>query len=458
MRQREGSFYMIELPEKFCERMKVLLGDEYEDFIKEYDKIPFKGLRVNVLKCTVEKLNSLLKTELKPSPFSPLSFYTDPNKKLGNHPLHHAGAFYLQEPSASSAVTVLDVQHGEKILDLCASPGGKSTQIASLLDGTGLLWSNEFVRNRTTALLSNIERLGIKNCIISSLSPAVLCGSLKGYFDKVLVDAPCSGEGMFRKDPQAVTEWSADHVVSCGERQLQILDSAKLTLKDGGVLVYSTCTFSVEENERVIERFLEKNTDFSLCDCSYLPFGRGGYGMPQVRRIYPMDGGEGHFVAKLVRNGGECGYTPEHRAKPLHTDKTVLENARTLYRDIFKSDNSPEFTVVGDKLMIMPSVMPEYKGGGILRSGILFGEIKKNRVEPAHHLFTCGKMNDFNRAVNFDISSDWLNRFLFGEEIPVSPSLKGYTAVCVEDIPLGFGKASGGKLKNKYPKGLRKVK
>ncbi len=449
---------MVELPEKFCERMKVLLGDEYEDFIREYDKIPFKGVRVNVLKCTAEKLSGLLNTELQPSPFSPLSFYADPNKKLGNHPLHHAGAFYLQEPSASSAVTVLDVQHGEKILDLCASPGGKSTQIASLLDGTGLLWSNEFIRNRTTALLSNIERLGIKNCIISSLSPAVLCRSLDGYFDKVLVDAPCSGEGMFRKDPQAVTEWSVDHVISCGERQLQILDSAKLALKEGGVLVYSTCTFSVEENEQVIERFLEKNTDFSLCDCSYLPFGRGGYGMPQVRRIYPINGGEGHFVAKLVRNGGECGYTPEHRAKPLHTDKTVLENARTLYHDIFADDNYPEFTVVGDKIMIMPSVMPEYKGRGILRSGILFGEIKKNRIEPAHHLFTCGKMNDFKRAVNFDIYSDALNRFLLGEEIPVSPLLKGYTAVCVEGIPLGFGKASDGKLKNKYPKGLRKVK
>ena len=449
---------MVKLPEKFCERMKVLLGDEYEDFIRGYDNIPFKGVRVNVLKCTAEKLNGLLNTELQPSPFSPLNFYGNPAEKLGSHPLHHAGAFYLQEPSASSAVTVLDVRHGEKILDLCASPGGKSTQIASLLENTGLLWSNEFVRNRTTALLSNIERLGVKNCIISSLSPAVLCGSLSGYFDKVLVDAPCSGEGMFRKDPQAITEWSPEYVISCKERQLQILDSAKTALRNGGVLVYSTCTFSLEENERVIERFLEKNPDFSLCDCSYLPFGRGGYRMPQVRRIYPMDGGEGHFVAKLIKNGGECGYTPEYRIKNSHTDKAVLQNARTLYRDIFKNDNFPEFTVVGDKIMIMPSVMPEYKGGGILRRGILFGEIKKNRVEPAHHLFTCGKMNDFMQSVNFDISSAELNRFLSGEEIPVSPSLKGYTAVCVEGIPLGFGKASCGKLKNKYPKGLRKVK
>ena len=446
------------LPEKFCQRMKLLLNDDYDTFIRQYDKDPFKGLRVNTLKCSVEKLRSLLDTELMPSPFSPLGFYVPPDEKLGNNPLHHAGAFYLQEPSASSAVTVLDVQHGEKILDLCASPGGKSTQIASLLDNTGLIWSNEIVRNRATVLLSNMERMGIKNCVVSSLSPDVLCRYLEGYFDKVLVDAPCSGEGMFRKDSQAITEWSEEHTVSCSERQLQILNSAKNALKDGGILVYSTCTFSLCENEQVIEKFLSANPNFSLCDCSSLSFGRTGCHMPQVRRIYPMDGGEGHFVARLIKNGGENGYTPEYRPVSQRCDKTITNNFRKLYSDIFNHENYPDFNVINDKIIIMPSVIPEYKGGGILRSGVLFGEVRKNRIEPAHHLFSSGKLSDFRNVVDFDVHSPLLDAFLSGEEIAVSPSLKGYTAVCVNGITLGFGKASDGRLKNKYPKGLRKVK
>jgi len=448
------------LPDKFLQIMKNMLKDEYPLFLAEYKNEPLRGLRVNTLKCSAEKLKDLLKVGLTPSPFSPLSFYIEDNIKLGNSPLHHCGAFYLQEPSASCAVTVLDVQAGDRVLDLCAAPGGKSTQIAALLDGTGLLWSNEIVKKRANILLSNIERMGIKNAVVSSMSPETLCPQLQGYFDKVIVDAPCSGEGMFRKDPQAISEWSTEHTKACMDRQLQILNSAKICLKQGGALVYSTCTFSPYENEGTISKFLENNHDFKLVDCGVV-FGRGGIDMPQTRRIYPMDGGEGHFVAKLIKTSEETGYTAEQAYTVNKRDKeavSTIKCAEQLYSEIFNDGETPQFTVINDKIIIQPQRTPALQGLGVIRSGILFGEIKKNRIEPAHNLFTTGKFEKFNNVIDLDINSPQVNSFLLGEEISVDSNIKGYAAVCVNGIALGFGKCSNGKLKNKYPKGLRKVK
>ncbi|MEE0266136.1 MAG: RsmB/NOP family class I SAM-dependent RNA methyltransferase [Acutalibacteraceae bacterium] len=446
------------LPEKFLQRMKIMLKDDYEDFLAEYKNKPYKGLRVNTLKCSVEKLKDLLEVKLTESPFSPLSFYITDDVKLGNNPLHHCGAFYLQEPSASSAVTALDVQKHDRVLDLCAAPGGKSTQIAALLDGTGLIWSNEIVKKRAQILLSNMERMGVKNSVVSSMSPDLLCPNLVGYFDKVLVDAPCSGEGMFRKDEAAITEWTAEHTKSCMERQLQILESAKLCLKQGGTLVYSTCTFSEYENEEAIKSFLKANPDFTLVDCG-TSYGRGGIDMPQARRIYPMDGGEGHFVAKLIKEG-ESGYTADFYSVQKQNKATadIISQAKKLFAEITTSADIPEFTVVNDKVIIMPESMPDINGCGVLRCGILFGEVKKNRIEPAHNFFTANKSEYFRNAVDLDVNSPEANAYLLGEEITVDDSLKGYTAVCINGITLGFGKCSNGQLKNKYPKGLRKVK
>lgn len=244
------------LPQAFLSRMQTMLGEEYPQFVAAYQQPHFRGVRLNPLKCDRETLEAAMGS-LQPSPFSPLCFYTE-TEKVGSFPLHHAGAFYSQEPSASSAVTVLAPQPGEKVLDLCAAPGGKSTQIAACLMGQGLLWSNEIVKNRAQILLSNMERMGVKNAVVSSCHPETLCSRLAGFFDKVLVDAPCSGEGMFRRDEQAVEEWSPEHVTACADRQLAILHSAKQAVREGGVLVYSTCTFSPEENEGVIRRFLEE--------------------------------------------------------------------------------------------------------------------------------------------------------------------------------------------------------
>lgn len=442
--------------------MKDILNDDYESFLRCYEEKPLKGLRVNTIKCSVEKLRSLLDTELRQSPFSDVGFYIESDEKLGNNPLHHCGAFYIQEPSASGAVNALGIEPDDRVLDLCAAPGGKSTQIAALLGEKGFLWSNEIVKSRANILLSNIERMGIRNYVVSSLSPEKLCPKLGGYFDKILVDAPCSGEGMFRKDAQAVLQWSEEHTKSCMDRQLQILRSAKGCLKKGGILVYSTCTFSKYENEDVINTFLNENSDFELCDCGFLSFGREGIDMPYARRIYPMDAGEGHFIARLKRNSEPEEYTPDaygsSSAKESRETKEIIKKSKELYSEIFLKEDYPDFNVINDRVMINPVCSPFFEGSGIVRKGILFGEVRKNRIEPSHQLFTCAKMSELRNVVDFDYRSEQINSYLLGGELETENTMKGYTAVCVNGMTLGFGKASGGRLKNKYPKGLRKVK
>lgn len=433
----------------FLNKMKSLLGNEFDEFLKFYNNENFRGLRVNTLKCSVDKLKALIGFEMKPTPFCKEGFYIPKNiKSIGNNPLHHAGAFYVQEPSATSAVTMLDVKEGDKVLDLCAAPGGKSTQIAAALNGKGLLWANEIVKNRSLILLSNIERMGVRNAVVSNCHPDVLCNSLRGYFDKILVDAPCSGEGMFRKNDDAQNQWSQEHVEGCGVRQLQILNSAKNALKENGVLVYSTCTFSPEENEEVITKFLKENPDFVLED-SGVSFGRPA--LKYGRRILPMDGGEGHFAVRLRK-------TSETVSVPVV--KQQLKKIPNVVNDFYESTfiNKPfgdNIEIIGDKAYAVAFELPEIKGLSVLRKGVLLGEIKKNRFEPHHSAFMAAKKEDCTRAVDLELNSNDIVKFFHGEEIKVSADLKGYTAVCVQGITTGFGKVSSGNLKNKYPKGLR---
>ncbi len=433
----------------FLDRMKSLLGSEFDAFLEYYNsgKV-FRGIRVNTLKCSCEKLKSIIGFELKSTPFCKEGFYLPEEiVSIGNNPLHHAGAFYVQEPSAASAVEMLGVKEGDKVLDLCAAPGGKSTQIASKLNGKGFLWSNEIVKSRANILLSNIERMGIKNAVVSSCRPDILCEKLGGYFDKILVDAPCSGEGMFRKNSEAQSEWSVEHVKSCAQRQLNILNSAKYALKGGGELVYSTCTFSYEENEGVITEFLEQNPEFSVVDSGVI-FGRPT--LEYARRIFPMDGGEGHFAVKL-RKDADTVSVPDIKREACKIPDFVYE----FYDNSFKDETLRGNLEIIGKNIYAGFYIPDTRGLNILRKGVLIGEIKKNRVEPAHHIFMTLNKESCNRAVDLDINGKEIKNFLHGEEIEVSPSLKGYTVVCVNGITTGFGKASGGRLKNKYPKGLR---
>ncbi len=444
---------MKKLPDDFLKNMKNLLSQEdYEQFLADSGKDCFRGIRVNTLKCSVEKCRSFLPFLGEKTPFCGKSFYIPfDTEAIGDEPFHHAGAFYVQEPSAACAVEVLDVQRGDKVLDLCAAPGGKSTQIAAELGGSGLLWCNEFVKSRANILLSNIERMGVTNAVVSSCHPDTLCSRIEGYFDKVLVDAPCSGEGMFRKDESAVSHWSQEHSLSCAERQLSILNSAAKALKNGGTLVYSTCTFSRCENEGVIERFLETHSDFELVE-SKAGFGRTA--MEKAVRILPADGGEGHFAAKLKKLGQLERYPEAVTRQPDFTEKKA---ALKLYGEIFKSrvfgDNMQK---IGDKIILLPNIeLPQLGGLGVLRAGILFGEIKKNRVEPCHALFMAAKKEDLNSFVELGYSDSRLKNYYHGEEIRIPDGLKGFNAVFVEGVSTGFGKASSGVLKNRYPKGLR---
>lgn len=436
--------------DEFLFRIKSLLGDDFDEFLKFYENENYKGLRVNTLKCSAEKLKTLVDFELVNTPFCKEGFYIPSDvTSLGNSPLHHCGAFYIQEPSATSAVEMLGVEKNDFVLDLCAAPGGKSTQIGAKLQGTGLLWSNEIVRNRANILLSNIERMGISNAVVSNCHPDILCNELQGKFDKVLVDAPCSGEGMFRKNSDAQNEWSVEHVKSCAQRQLMILNSAKNALKEGGVMVYSTCTFSQEENEDVITQFLSENPDFELEDAG-IDFGRKT--LEYACRIFPMDGGEGHFAARLRKKGEGYGSIIPYKNNQKIDDK-VWDFYDSLFVDRPFGDN---LTLVGEKIIILPeNYNRNIKNTGIIRAGIILGEIVKNRIEPHHSVFMAAQKNECRSAVDFDLTGDEIQKFLHGEEITVPSEVKGYTAVCVNEITVGFGKASNGRLKNKYPKGLR---
>ena len=450
----------------FFERMREILKDDFDAFVKAMDEPAFKGLRVNTLKCDKEKFLKIFPYKLKQTPFCKDGYYIDNDvSHIGTHPLHHAGAIYMQEPSAMSAVTMLDVQKGDWVLDLCAAPGSKTTQIASALCGTGLLWSNEIVRSRANILLQNIERLGVRNAVVSSTSPDVLCKALCGFFDRVLVDAPCSGEGMFRKDKDAQKEWSVEHVDACANRQKMILDSAKQALKAGGVLVYSTCTYSQQENEDVVNWFLENNPEFELVD-SGESFGVNT--LKYAKRIFPMNGGEGHFAAKFVKK-----YTPDSE-KPLekiqkknkkNSKKSVFadapKNAYDFLDNIFTDEYKNLYTI-GDKVYALTDAHKElldydidFKKLCVIKTGVeVLCDLKK-RYEPTHNAFTACKKENAKNVVNLDIDDERLYKFLHGEEIKIDSGIKGYTVVCVEDVALAFGKASGGVLKNKYPKGLR---
>ena len=443
----------MELPKAFENAMKSLFGEEYEEFLKSYEVPARRGLRRNPLKCSEEQLLQSLPFSLEPTPFSPLSFYFESGEeKMGYLPAHHAGLFYIQEPSACSAVTALDPQLGETVLDLCAAPGGKSTQIAGLLQGQGFLWSNEIVKNRAQVLLSNTERLGVRNGVVSSCHPQRLCEALQGFFDRVLVDAPCSGEGMFRRDPEAVAQWSPESVPACAQRQRAILDSAALAVKEGGVLVYSTCTFSKEENEDNVEWFLGAHPEFEMVPLD-LPFGRPGiHGLP-VRRIYPMDGGEGHFVAKFRRVGeNSC----RAGAFGQFLSGKEEEEARNLFQELFSCEFPGNAARFGERLYLLPNGLPELDRLGVLRAGVELAQRKGRRWEPSHGVFQSARKEECRQVLDLPWDAPELSAFLRGEEIDCDG--KGYTALCAGGVPTGFGKASGGRLKNHYPKGLRNLR
>ncbi|MCD1259114.1 RsmF rRNA methyltransferase first C-terminal domain-containing protein [Paenibacillus athensensis] len=463
------------LPPEFIQQMHGLLGAEEAALLAaSYDNPRVQGLRFNPLKLSpastaAERLTRSL--ELTPVPWCPTGYYYEDSVRPGKHPWHAAGLYYMQEPSAMSAVELLAPQPGDIVLDLAAAPGGKSTHIAGKLQGEGLLIANEIHPARAKILSENIERLGVANAIVVSSAPDRLAQRFPQFFDKIMLDAPCSGEGMFRKDPDAIAEWSPAHVVMCAKRQLDIAPEAVAMLKPGGLLAYSTCTFNREENEGVVEQLIAASG--------------GALELVRVERIWPhRQRGEGHFVALLRKRGGAdaggpadaAGVAGEPGPRPRGKrgggtpppDKAAAEGLALF--EAFRRDALPAYRpageplLFGEQLYLLPPAAAALGLGGrgldglrVLRPGLHLGELKKRRFEPSHALALALNDAACAGALAFDVAADspLALAYLRGEALPTARDSSGWALLRVDGFPLGWGKESGGQLKNHYPKGLR---
>ncbi|MBR5520664.1 MAG: RsmB/NOP family class I SAM-dependent RNA methyltransferase [Oscillospiraceae bacterium] len=455
---------MAKLPQRFCEKMKNLLQDEYDDFIKGYDNDNYYSLRVNTLKGDIDSFTAKDMFCLSPVEWCPTGFYYDNETRPGRHQYHHAGVYYIQEASAMAPVASADIQPGDKVLDLCAAPGGKSTQAACRLGGTGLLVSNEIVPSRAKILSGNMERMGVKNAIVLNENPANLEKHFPAFFDKIIVDAPCSGEGMFRKDDTAIKEWSEQQVDVCANRQSLILESAHKMLAPGGKIVYSTCTFAPEENEMMVAQFISNHPEYRIVKPvvhKYFSPGRpqwadGTPDLADTMRLFPhLLKGEGHYVAVLEKTGGE---TEKIRYTKTVTDKKALEEWYKFEKSTLKGTDFSNFYLFGTTLYSLPDNTPDFSKLKVLRAGLQLGEIKKGRFEPSHSLAMALKPENVVQCENLPLDDDRLDKYLTGSEISTEDDRRGWRLISVDGYSTGWGKSDGNVIKNHYPKGLRIMK
>ena len=509
--------------EYFEHRERALLGDRYDTLYAAPQQTAARGVTVSALRTGPEQFAAQADFPLEPSPFCRAGFVVpDADFRPGRHPYHHAGVFYSQEPSASSAAPLLGVKPGMRVLDTCAAPGGKSSQLAAALGGQGLLVSNEFVPARAEVLKSNLERMGVANAVVLNEDTGRIAAALPEFFDRVLVDAPCSGEGMFRKEAVAVTQHCEALVKQCAALGAEILDNAAACLAPGGEMIYSTCTFAPEEDEGQVAAFLQRHPEFALADV----FGHVDYtfgspgeanrtgGLPldvsKVRRIWPCQGGEGHFIARLVKAGtprtlpapgthtpeeqlwlaaaaeqgkkqknaknGKAPRTPDARSSRRENSRACRDavqgrNARS--RDAGAGEATPAqslaawkefagqyFPALADRPavvhgggVLLPVPFPQ-TGLHVLRAGVFVGSVQKDRFVPEHHLFTAFGAGCANRE-ELTLSDSRVKEYLSGREIPAATAADGWCCVTVDGCPLGGGKVSGGRVKNHYPKALR---
>lgn len=461
----------MQLPYEFLERMKNMLGDkdEYERFVAEYDKERAPGLRVNTLKVSVEEFLNKSPFTLESVKWCPTGFKYIHDERPGKHAWHEAGVYYIQEPSAMAPAELLNAQPGEKILDLCAAPGGKSTQTACKLKGEGLLVSNEIHPARAKILSQNIERMGIKNAVVTNETPQKLSEKFIGFFDGIIVDAPCSGEGMFRKDIQSREQWSVEHVLMCAERQKEILECAAVMLKPGGRIVYSTCTFSHEENEGVIDAFLKAHEDFTVespCQSEFFSngrtFDRYSDEVKKTIRLWPhLIEGEGHFAAVLRKDGEHYDMpTPKLSKKKNEKPKKQPKELESYYT-FLKENLSDKFEIkgqtvlFGEQVYVMPEGIISLDKIKVLRAGLHMGTLKKNRFEPSHALALALTADDVKLSFDFPSDKNEIYSYLRGNTLDAPESKKGWCLITVDGFSAGWGKSDGSIIKNHYPKGLR---
>lgn len=449
------------LPIEFEKRMKTLLKDDYKLFSSAMSEKPVRAFRINTNKISEDDFLKINPFGGERIPFTDNGYYFDYDS-VGNHPYHHAGMIYVQEPAAMSAVSSIDIHPDWNVLDLCAAPGGKSTQAANQLK-SGIIISNEIIPSRCKTLTGNIERMGFKNAVTTCTDSARISGLFGEEFDLVITDAPCSGEGMFRKDPNAVSEWSEGNVINCAARQSEILENINSVVKHGGYLLYSTCTFSIEENEKVIDKFLRKHNEFKLTEVNKKVAENTTDGIcfdgcetPNIkfcRRFYPhISRGEGQFIALMKKDESAPDINVKRKNSlheiPKEEQKIVfdfLDNTLTSY-DKSSVKKYKENIVYYSSDFIVPETIA-------FSCGVTIGTVKNNYILP-HHQFFMAMGKDFKRKINLNISE--ADNYIKGQTVNCNCE-NGWAAVMIDGCALGGAKAVNGTAKNHYPKGLRKA-
>ena len=457
----------MKLPEQFENKMKDILKDEFPAYIACYDEPRYYGLRVNTNKISVEEFKKICPFEIRQIPWIENGFYYDGDHVVpSKHPYYFAGLYYLQEPSAMTPANRLPVEPGDRVLDVCAAPGGKATELGAKLEGTGVLVCNDISNSRAKGLLKNIEVFGIGNVLVLSEEPGKLESYFTEYFDKILIDAPCSGEGMFRKDKKMVKAWEEHGPEFFANIQKSIILQAARMLKPGGMMLYSTCTFDGRENEGMIEHLIETYPEFEILDMT--PYEGFCPGKPELTksgkeeftktvRIFPHRmQGEGHFLALLRKGNTEAIQEKKVSKSGL---KKLPDDLAAFLKDISWEIDASRLDIHGERVYYMPDDIPDVKGIRFLRTGLLLGELKKNRFEPSQALAMCLKKDEYQKIINLSVEDDRVRRYLKGETLEVDDLVKskdkGWYLLCVDGYPLGFGKLGNGMLKNKYLPGWR---
>ena len=457
----------MNLPVAFTDKMKTLLGNEFDEYIACYDEKRLYGLRVNTKKISVEEFKKICPFEIEPIPWIENGFYYDgEHVQAAKHPYYFAGLYYLQEPSAMTPANRLPIEPGDKVLDVCAAPGGKATELGAKLKGEGVLIANDISNSRAKGLLKNIELFGIGNVLVLSEEPGKLEEYFPEYFDKILIDAPCSGEGMFRKDRKMVKAWEEHGPEFFAKIQRSIVTQAARMLKPGGMMLYSTCTFDSEENEGTVEYLMRQYPEFIIKEIR--PYEGFACGKPEVTeskdesfaktvRIWPHKmHGEGHYVA-LLQKGEKMEKDTLKTSK--NKAKKVPEEILEFFKDIDWDIDWSRLELYSEKVYYMPENIPNVKGIRFLRTGLYLGDLKKNRFEPSQSLAMGLKKEEYKNTVNLTVEDERVIKYLKGETIEVddivSSKAKGWQLVLIDGYPLGWGKLANGTLKNKYLPGWR---
>lgn len=456
----------LKLSEEYLNRMRDLLGEEeFSAYLKSFDEERLYGLRVNTAKVTPEAFPELVSWDLKPVPWIPNGFYYEGTERPAKDPYYYAGLYYLQEPSAMTPAMLLPVEPGDRVLDLCAAPGGKSTELGVKLAGKGVLISNDISNSRAKALLKNLELWGISNICVTSETPDKLADVFGPWFDKILIDAPCSGEGMFRKDDDMVKSYEERGPVYYSEIQKEITDQAVRMLAPGGLLLYSTCTFSRCEDEEIICHILENHQEMELIRLPLFEGASGGIGLDGCIRLFPHKiKGEGHFISLLRKNSGgaertAAGSRERSRMEPQGKRASALPTELTDFLALINREfDDSRIMIKNDSVYYLPENFVPAKELRYLRTGLLLGELKNKRFEPGQALAMTLHAEEFKQTISWNKEDDRVIRYLKGETISLTTEegpVKGWCLVCVDGYPLGFAKGTGMALKNKYYPGWR---